>query len=125
MNASLFVMPVALFFASFSFWALWAPAHFARIVGLDAASPMGRNEVRAVYGGFGIAMIALCILAFSQWSAHRTGLLLALALAVGGMALGRAGAVLLSRRLPPMAAFALAAESGSVALLLAAVSQES
>jgi predicted anti-sigma-YlaC factor YlaD len=122
MTAAL-VTPVALFFLSFSVWALVAPVPFARIVGLDADTPMGRNEVRAVYGGFGLAMVALCAGALLAWPEFRAGLFLALALALGGMAGGRVVAALVSGAVPRMGAIAFVSEVACAVLLLAALRQ--
>ena len=55
------------------------------IVSLTAA---GRNEVRSVYGGFGIAMAILLAVALSN-PMLRAGICLTAAAALGGMAGGR------------------------------------
>ncbi|MGB0922513.1 MAG: DUF4345 family protein [Alphaproteobacteria bacterium] len=47
-----------------------------------------RNEVRAVYGGFGVAIAALLVSTFYS-DAIRLGARVAVAVALGGMALGR------------------------------------
>lgn len=56
------------------------------ILDLTAA---GRNEVRAVYGGFGV-QIAVALLVALQLPALRAGILVAVLSALGGMAGGRA-----------------------------------
>ncbi len=37
------------------------PKYVFRYFGVDAATPEIRNEIRAVYGGFGIAMAAILL----------------------------------------------------------------
>jgi hypothetical protein len=56
----------------------------------------GRNEVRAVYGGFGVLMAGVLLVALQQ-AALREGILVAVAAALGGMAAGRLVSALIDR----------------------------
>lgn len=56
--------------------------------GILELTPAGRNEVRAVYGGFGVFM-ALALWVASQQPDLRAGILFTAAAALGGMAAGR------------------------------------
>lgn len=78
-----------LFFAGMGLYALAAPARLVRPFGITAGTTSGRSEVRAVYGGFGLAVAGALF-----WSATTTGDLgrgvaLAVAVALAGMAAGR------------------------------------
>ena len=65
-------------------------------VGIEAATADGRNEIQAVYGGFGIA-IAIVLLLPMWMPAARTGVIVAVAGALAGMASGRVIAALRER----------------------------
>nr|WP_174552611.1 DUF4345 family protein [Nocardia speluncae] len=80
---------VGLFFTGMGLYALAAPARLVRPFGIAVGTAAGRSEVRAVYGGFGLAVAAALI-----WSATTTGelgrgIVLAVAVALAGMAAGR------------------------------------
>ena len=78
----------ALGFGFMGLGALMRPEQVTRQFGIAALDIDGRNEVRAVYGGFGLVMAA--ILAFvAIEDEYRTGVALTIALALVGMALGR------------------------------------
>jgi hypothetical protein len=64
--------------------------------GTTSLTADGRNEVRAVYGGFGIAVAALLV-ATARSPALRPGVLAAVAVALLGMAAGRVIAALAER----------------------------
>ena len=85
---------IALFFLAMGAYALAVPARVLAIFGVTVASVDGRNEVRAVYGGFGVAIGAL-LLAAGSAPALRPGVLLCVAVALAGMAGGRLVAALL------------------------------
>jgi hypothetical protein len=53
------------------------------------ASPEARTEVRAVYGGFGIAVAVVLAVAGLDFGGIRTGAVTAVAAALLGMAAGR------------------------------------
>lgn len=82
------VYGLAAAFAAMGLAALARPAAIGEPFGVDFASVDGRNEVRAVYGGFGLAMALALVLAM-QSAALRPGILACVSLALGGMAAGR------------------------------------
>ena len=77
----------AAFFAGMGVRALIAPAKMLRPFGITLSDGASRAEVRAVYGGFGLAIAAILGYAISAPEQVRTGILLAAALV--GMAFGR------------------------------------
>ncbi|MGI5221066.1 DUF4345 family protein [Nocardia sp. CA-290969] len=98
---SLVLAAAGLFFTGMGLYALAAPARLVRPFGITAGTVAGRSEVRAVYGGFGLAVAGALI-----WSATTTGelgrgVVLAVAVALAGMAAGR----VISRVLDAPAAF--------------------
>lgn len=115
------VVVAALFFAGMGLVALARPAAIWKPFGVTPSTPAARNEVRAVYGGFGVAMAALLLAALGADGDVRDAILLAVATALGGMALGRAIGFAVERPgswFP--APFFLVVESVAAALLLAA-----
>ena len=82
------VAVVAIFFAGMGAYALAWPARVLALFGTTGLTPEGRNEVRAVYGGFGLAVAGLLCAALrgANWA---PGAFLALAVALFGMAAGR------------------------------------
>lgn len=86
----------ALFLLGMGLSALIRPAFVVSFVGLVPSGADARNEVRAVYGGFGIALAALLVLT-AESSVLRPGVLLAAATALLGMAAGRVLSLLLER----------------------------
>ena len=50
---------IAVFFLGMGVYALAAPAALIRPFGVTLESPVSRSEVRAVYGGFGLAIAAV------------------------------------------------------------------
>lgn len=94
---------------------IWAP------FGVEPTTPEARNEVRAVYGGFGIALAALLFWAGGADAAVRDGVLLTVAASLFGMAGGRVVSGLVEpRALAGWPGFFLAVELGAGALLLLA-----
>ena len=87
---------VIVFFIGMGALALASPESISRINGTPTLTPAGRNEVRAVYGGFGLAVAAILVLA-SYTPALRAGILLAVAASLAGMAAGRVLAALVER----------------------------
>ncbi|WP_328389123.1 DUF4345 domain-containing protein [Nocardia sp. NBC_00416] len=87
-------------FAGMGLFALVAPARLTEPFAIPVTTAAGRSEVRAVYGGFGLALAAaLC------WSAMgsdelRRGVVLAVAVALAGMAVGRVLSRLLDGPVP-------------------------
>jgi hypothetical protein len=74
---------------------IW-PEALARVTNQEPATPESRNEIRAVYGGFGIA-IALALFVAMVYSDYRGGIMLTVGLALIGMAGGRGYAAYLER----------------------------
>lgn len=83
------VIVVAGLFAGMGLVALVRPAAIWAPFGVSPTTPDSRNEVRAVYGGFGVAVAGLLLAALGADDAVRDGIVLAVATALGGMALGR------------------------------------
>src|SRR3989454_11878158 len=73
---------IALFFLGMGLVGLAAPERIGATFGTPALSGEGRNEGRAVYGGFGVAIGALLL------AAPTPGVLLCVAVALAGMAGG-------------------------------------
>ena len=67
---------------------LWRPAIVLSLFGTVVTMSEGRNEVRAVYGGYGVAMGALLVCSLAT-PALRPGILVCVAVAMLGMAAGR------------------------------------
>jgi len=87
---------VIVFFVGMGLVALVSPEFVTRTFGIPTLTNAGRNEVRAVYGGFGLAVAAMLVVAMND-PALRAGVLLAVAASVGGMAAGRLVAALVER----------------------------
>jgi hypothetical protein len=94
---------------------IWAP------FGVAPTTPGSRSEVRAVYGGFGLALAALLFVA-DGWSPDlRAGVVLTAAVALGGMAAGRAVSALVEpKTLLGYPGFFLVLEAAFAGLLLTA-----
>jgi hypothetical protein len=83
------IVAMGVFFLGMGVYALAAPAMLVRPFGITLEQSTSRSEVRAVYGGFGLAMAAVLTYAAVAAGPHRTGILLAVGVALAGMALGR------------------------------------
>lgn len=79
---------VGLFFLGMGVYALARPEALIRPFGIALPRPESRAEVRAVYGGFGVAIAGVLALAATGHPA-REGILITVAAALGGMAFGR------------------------------------
>lgn len=79
---------VAAFFAIMGLVALAQPERVLAFFGTHRLTRDGRSEVRAVYGGFGLAVAAV-LLATITYPTIRAGVLIAVAVALLGMAGGR------------------------------------
>jgi hypothetical protein len=86
----------AIFFLGMGLCAIARPAFVVTFVGLVPGTADARNEIRAVYGGFGIAIAALLMLVAGN-ATLRPGVLLAVAAALLGMAAGRVASLLIER----------------------------
>jgi hypothetical protein len=78
----------AIFFCCMGVGALVKPSSVISFVKLVPETVDARNEVRAVYGGFGIAVSLLLTYAASDITI-RSGVLIAVAVSLLGMAFGR------------------------------------
>jgi hypothetical protein len=85
---NMIVAGVATAFAAMGLVALARPAAIGTYFDVEYASVDGRNEVRAVYGGFGLAM-SLALVLTMQMPELRAGILACVSLALAGMAAGR------------------------------------
>lgn len=90
------VVVVGVFFLGMGMYGLAAPAALVRPFGLVADRPESRSEVRAVYGGFGVATAAVLGAALTLPDLH-DGVVTAVAVMLGGMAAGRVVSRLVDR----------------------------
>ncbi len=87
---------VAIGFALMGLAAFARPRTLLSMLGLTAQTPDARNEIQAVYGGFGLAMAGVLI--GPHWRPDwRAGVALTVGLALAGMAAGRLIAALRER----------------------------
>ena len=82
------IVLTAIFFLGMGVFAFVRPAALIRPFGIMLPIPESRAEVRAVYGGFGLAIAGMLALAASGHPA-REGILITVAAALAGMAFGR------------------------------------
>lgn len=82
------VIAIGVFFLGMGVYALTAPSALVRPFGVSLTGSTARSEVRAVYGGFGVAMAAMLAVAATDISGHRL-IIVTIAVALGGMAVGR------------------------------------
>ncbi|CAM3351740.1 DUF4345 domain-containing protein [Kibdelosporangium persicum] len=87
--ASAVIIVIGVFFLGMGGYALAMPAALARPFRIRADHPEARSEIRAVYGGFGIAVAAALALAAVDVNGIRTGVVITVGLALTGMAFGR------------------------------------
>ena len=87
--ADVAVWAIAAGFAAMGLYALAAPAAVLAPSGVSVQTPDGRSEVRAVYGGFGLAVAALLGVAAAGSGGVREGILVTVGFALAGMAAGR------------------------------------
>lgn len=86
MNIAIYAVAVG--FAGMGLYAFLWPARIGRFFDVRIESVNGRNETRAVYGGFGIAIAAALLLAGRNAQLH-DGIVLCVGFALAGMAGGR------------------------------------
>ncbi|HET6735095.1 MAG TPA: DUF4345 domain-containing protein [Mycobacterium sp.] len=82
------IIVISVFFLGMGVYALAAPAALIRPFGITLGDAASRSEVRAVYGGFGLAIAGVLAYAAVQ-PEHRVGILITVGAALAGMALGR------------------------------------
>ena len=114
------LMIAALCFGLMGLVALVAPGRVSRQFGIDHLDVDGRNEIRAVYGGFGLAVAGGLVFALRepQWRAPAAS---AVALALAGMAVGRAVSAIIDRRIGGLPALYGCMEAIGAAALAATV----
>jgi hypothetical protein len=83
------IVAVAVFFLGMGVYGLAAPAALIKPFRIVLDSAEARTEIRAVYGGFGVAIAGLLALALADAGGIRRGALVAVAVALLGMAFGR------------------------------------
>ena len=88
--------------------------------GIPTLSLAGRNEVRAVYGGFGILMSCALYVALVT-PTLRSGIYFTVALALGGMAAGRSISWLIDRKIDKWPFFYLLLETVCASMIAMAV----
>ncbi|BBY43646.1 DUF4345 family protein [Mycolicibacterium celeriflavum] len=96
--AHVVVAVIAVFFAGMGIYALAAPDALVRPFGTTLGGAASRSEVRAVYGGFGLAMAGVLAYATVEGGALRTGVVLTVAAALAGMAFGRVVSAVVDQR---------------------------
>ncbi|MEU7767250.1 DUF4345 family protein [Nocardia sp. NPDC049190] len=89
---------IGLFFLAMGGYALVAPAALIGPFGVRLTVASARYEVRAVYGGFGLAMAAVLSVAALDLGSLRAGIMVAVGAALAGMALGRVLSAALDER---------------------------
>ena len=89
---------IAVFFLGMGIYALAAPAVLVRPFGITLGESASRSEVRAVYGGFGLAVAGVLVYAAVADGDPRKGILITVAAALAGMAFGRVAAAVLGDR---------------------------
>jgi hypothetical protein len=95
--AGIVIAATAVFFLGMGVYGLAAPAALIRPFRVAADSAEARTEIRAVYGGFGVAMAVLLALAVMDLGGIRRGAVIAVAAALLGMAFGRLAARVVER----------------------------
>ncbi len=92
------VLGAALFFGAIGVSAMIRPRNLLQGFSIEAHEPESRNEIRAVYGGFPLAVAALLMFSLMRPDLSN-GILIALATSSAGMAIGRMVSVLIDRKL--------------------------
>jgi hypothetical protein len=80
---------IGVFFAGMGIYALAAPAAIIRPFGTTLGGAASRSEIRAVYGGFGLAISGVLAFAAIADGDFRRGILITVGAALAGMAFGR------------------------------------
>ena len=94
------VVVIAVFFLGMGVYALAAPAALVRPFGVTPETPTSRSEIRAVYGGFGLAIAAVLAYAAFRGGDVQKGILITVGVALAGMALGRIVSAVVDDRTP-------------------------
>ena len=91
------------------------PEFIYNLFGITSVPVDAQNEVRAVYGGFGIVMSYLLIM--EEGASYYPGILLTSAMALSGMAGGRILSTIIDKTISPFPLFCLFVESFAAYLL--------
>ena len=110
---------VAVAFALMGIGALVRPTVVTRQFGIPALTVEGRSEVRAVYGGFGLAVAAMLVVAITTPDL-RAGIAITVAVALFGMAVGRVVSAVIDRSLSKVVVLYLVIEIVAGVLLVLA-----
>ncbi|BBY20321.1 DUF4345 domain-containing protein [Mycobacterium stomatepiae] len=115
------IVVAAVFFLGMGVYALAAPAAMIRVFGIVLPGRESRSEVRAVYGGFGLAIAGVLAFAAFKSGSLRTGIMITVGLALAGMAFGRIVSAVIDGRTPfyPNWFYCIVESFGAAALLLA------
>ncbi|MUL46427.1 DUF4345 domain-containing protein [Mycobacterium sp. CBMA293] len=90
----------AVFFAGMGLFALAAPGQMLSPFGITLGQAASRAEVRAVYGGFGLAIAAILGYSITASEQLRAGILITVSVALLGMAFGRVVSAVIDGRTP-------------------------
>ena len=96
MFGSVILAIAALFFLVSAVSAAVAPERFVGLLGLQAASASGRNEVRAQYAGIFLMITLACLAALAGY-APRQAAFIVLIVALGGCTVGRMASLITDR----------------------------
>ena len=119
MLSEIILIALAVAFALMGIGALVSPTVVTRQFGIAVLTPEGRSEVRAVYGGFGLAIAGVLVYAVIDTDL-REGIALTVAIALFGMAAGRLVSAAIDRSMSKVAALYLVIEVVGGGLLLVA-----
>src|SRR4051812_6776909 len=113
---------MAVFFFGMGVFALAAPATMLRPFAITLSEAQSRSEVRAVYGGYGLAMAAILAVAAADPGFYRSGIMITVGAALAGMAFGRLVSAVVDNRTPfyPNWFYFLVEALAAAALLLTA-----
>lgn len=87
------IVAAAVFFVGMGVYALALPGRLVAPFDITLGSGSARAEVRAVYGGFGLAIAAMLVVALTTPDL-KAGIVMTVAAALAGMAFGRLSSVL-------------------------------
>ncbi|MFM7598134.1 MAG: DUF4345 domain-containing protein [Actinomycetota bacterium] len=119
MLSEIILIALAVAFALMGIGALVSPTVVTRQFGIPTLTPEGRSEVRAVYGGFGLAIAGVLVYAVINIDL-REGIAITVAIALFGMAAGRLVSAAIDRSMSKVAALYLVIEVVGGGLLLVA-----
>lgn len=94
------IVVAGVFFLGMGVYALAAPAALLKPFGMVPEQATARAEVRAVYGGFGVAIAAVLGYAAVAPAPVRAGVLITVGAALAGMAFGRIVSGVMDGRTP-------------------------